>query len=168
MYYISLVGKAVKILLLIFLCQIGGGVIACLIIGALLEAFTIITLDDRGNLVFKEILYYGGLLLQIVPLFVISAQFLSLPNSEMNLIHAISVGWIGLECVVCWFLTGYKGMVGLGYLYGFSVLYIIAMALINVMCGYNYHGLLIANIVIAAVGCAVIVLARLIKGSNME
>ena len=77
--------KIAMIALLQGFCHFGGGILACLIIGSVLEYIGAVLLGECENFVVREILFYfPGMLLQIIPIYIVSAQYLALSESEMN------------------------------------------------------------------------------------
>ena len=159
--------KIAMIALLQGFCHFGGGVLASLIIGSVLEYIGAVLLGECENFVVREILFYfPGMLLQIIPIYIVSAQYLALSESEMNFIMAIAIGWAGVLQAALWFGNAFRGAAGFAVTYGASIVVFIVNAILNIFM--SFHALLVFNFVIGSLGLLVAVIARLALGSNME
>lgn len=148
-------------------CNFGGGILACLIIGSILEYIGAVVLGESENFIVREIFFYfPGMLLQIIPLYIASAQYLALSESEMNFIMAVAIGWAGVLQAAVWFGNAFRGPGGFAVTYGASIVVLIVNAIFNAFM--TYHALLIFNIVVGSLGLLVALIARLSLGSNME
>lgn len=158
--------KAILIAVLQGFCHFSGGILACLIIGSVLEWLVSVLMGDVDNVFIREVLYYASVLLQVVPMFVVSAGYLSRAEDDLNFIMAIALGWVCVVQTVLWFANGFEGAAGFAYCYSATVIVLIAEAILN--AAFSLHTLLVVNFVIAAIALAVIIIARLAMGSNME
>lgn len=148
-------------------CHFSGGILACLIIGSILEYIGAVLLGECENFVVREIIFYfPGMLLQIIPIYIASSQYLSLSESDMNFIMAVAIGWAGALQAALWFGNAFRGGAGFAVTYGVSIVVLVANAILNIFM--SYHALLIFNFVIGSLGLLVALIARLALGSNME
>ena len=74
--------------------------------------------------------------------------------------------------MICWFGDGIDGKFGYLRTYSEAGTVLIAEGIISAICSAasdnEYHALTIVNLVVFALCVAIIIIARLTKGSNME
>ncbi len=161
--------KGVILGLIAWTCNVGAALLTCLIIGTILEGIASILLgenDDDSILILKEIMYYVGLLLQLVAIFVVTVPMFSLPKKEINFMMAIAVGWIGIIAAVGWFAGAMEGVTLFAYYYGVSIGFLAVEGILYAIMGT--YPLLIVNTVLACIAIIVIIVARIKLGSNLE
>lgn len=127
-------------------------------------------LERRAQL--RETFYYSGLLLQVLPLLILTIGYLDLPDSEIGWFKAVALGFLSVTLVICWFGDGIDGKFGYLRTYSEAGTVLIAEGIISAICSAasdnEYHALTIVNLVVFALCVAIIIIARLTKGSNME
>lgn len=161
--------RGIVIAITAWACKIGAALLACLIIGAILEGIASILLADFDEkIVLKEIMYYGGMLLQLIAALIVTIQMLSLPMKEVSFLMAIPVGFTGVLSAVGWFANGFEGEASIGYYCSAAIITMGVEGLLYGILMTNTHRLLIANIVLAGISVIVIIIARLKMGSNLE
>lgn len=163
----AVVLKGIIIAVIAVFCRLSGIALALLIVGAVMEAVAAQLLGEVSIcLAFKEILYYAGLLMQIITMVVVSVPFFSLSDSDMNFIKAIALGWLCITAFGVWLANGNEGAGGYLVSYGVSVGVLIIDGLLSAMMSLGT--LLIVNTVFAGIAVALIVICRLAMGSNLE
>ncbi len=174
MYFVGLFFDCVILKGIIFaimgsFCEFSGGVWFWLILGALIEFICSVAMgewEDGG--IIRELLYIGALLMQILPLFILSIGYLKLPNGSLNFIMAVAFGWMSIMQLVLWFANAFEGAIGIFYSYGASVVILVANAIIRWIFQMSYHGLLVLNFVLGIIAVVIMIIIRLALGSNME
>jgi hypothetical protein len=162
---IGLIVKVVLVILFHFYCGMSGGLIACYIIGAVLEGIATDLMTDVENAVLRGILYYPGILLQLIAAWVITVPCYSMSADSLKFMQAIALGVTYILIVVGWFATGYEGE-GAAYYYTALVIALFVEGLLSALM--NLRVLLIINTVLAAIATVAIVIARIKLGSNLE
>lgn len=158
--------KIVVIVILQCFCKLSGGQLTCLIIGSILEYLGAVLLGDWENFIVRELFYYAGILLQVIPMYIVSSRYLALPNEQMNFIKAIALGWVCVSQLAVWIGNAFEGAGGFIFVLSASIVYFILGAILNALC--SLHTLLVTSFVIGSIALGVTVLLRLILGSNME
>lgn len=156
-------------LVLYYGCGVGIEILVCYTIGVILEFIVAFFMSEVTDLSFvKEIIYYLGLLLETIPLFVLTFQNLSLFNSDLNYWMASILAMVSVQNVCCWFGNAYEGKGS--FTYGLSGVAVsaIVMAVLMPLLGRNFHTLSIVSLVIGFVSIVIMVVARLKLGSNMD
>lgn len=158
--------KAIIIVLIAIWAHLHAALIVLMAIGSILEGITSVLMEDSDNLVAKEIMYYGGLLLQIVSVFILTIPMFALPPEEINFMMASAIGLVCITIVIGWFLMGFEGF-GFHYLY-YAVLFIFFIVEGILFAIIHTFPLLVLNTVIACISVVVIICARIKMGSNLE
>ncbi len=173
-FFIHLIINGITLFIIQKNCDLAKGALVCMIIGVILEYLVTDVGDGRGGGFFKELLYFGAILLQIVPLLVESFGFLNaekvawIPDSgEINFIMSVAVGIISVTQFVLFFLNGYEGGAAPYFRCAILPIALLVEVILASLIG-NERTVLIVNIVISFVSMAGIAVARLIMGSNME
>lgn len=161
--------RGVIVAIIAWACKVGAALLACLIIGTILEGIASILLGEVDEwLVFKEIMYYGGLLLQLIAMLIVTIPMYSLPQKEISFLMAVSFGMIGILSAVGWFANGFEGVASIGYYYGATAITVGVEGILYGIMMTNTHTLVIANTVLVGISIIVILIARLKMGSNLE
>ncbi len=158
--------KGILLAVISLFCKFNAGFVICIAVGMFLEGFVSILLDDKGNPTAKEIFYFIGLLMQIIPMIIITVHYFSLAEEKINFIKAIALGWMCIIATVGWFTNGIQGAVSFAYYYGVSIGVLAVEGILSAMTGL--HTLLIINAVVSALAVVAVLLGRLKLGNNLE
>lgn len=169
-----LIFKFALIIALAIGADLGGALLAVNCIGIVLEGIGSILMGDVDDKpVLRGILYYAGILMQVVSMILFSVPFLSQSETALgnNKIGGfLKVCGLGIVCSIIalgWFLNGFEGMTSFGYYYGAGFGIYLLEGIIFAICK-SYHTTMIVNFVIAGIAALVIIIGRIALGSNME
>ena len=162
-----LVAKGIVIGISAYFCELNAAVLACVIVGAIIEGIIALLLEDYDYTVAKEVVYFASILLQIVPMFIVTIQMFSLPEKNLNFMMAIILGWFGVMTVIDWFSNAFDGPVFFAYYYGAAIGFFAVEGILFAIIE-SYHTLLIVNMVIFCIAIIAVIIARLKLGSNVE
>lgn len=161
--------KGIIIAVMSSFCDFTGGTLFWIILGAILEFIASVAMGDVEDAsLIREIFNLGAVLMQLIPLFVLSIEYLKFPEGRLNFIMSVAFGWMSIMQLVLWFANAFEGMGGAFISFGSSILILIINAIIRLLFDMTYHGLLVFNFVIGIIAVIIIVLARIALGSNME
>lgn len=146
---------------------LSGWMLALVIIGTLLEAVASIFLGDTDKPVLRNILYYAGLLMQVVPIIVMTVPYYTMSEEKLNFIDAVSIGLIFVNIAVTWFANGFEGWIAPAYMYGGTIIYFVVAAILYAIVG-SLHALLIACTVLSGLAVGAIIIGLIVLGNNME
>lgn len=159
--------KIVTISVLSSYCDFSGGVIACLIIGSILEFIGAVALGDSDVGFVREFVFYiPGMLLQFIPILVLSVGWLSVSEYGLNFMKAIAIGWAGINQLVLFFQNGESGMVGFSATYGVTIGALIVNWILSNFI--SLHSLLVLNFIVGVIAILIAGIARIALGSNMD
>lgn len=161
-----LIFKGIMLALFSVICGMSTGLLVCCVFGVLFEGIAAHLLADSDATFIRELLYYAGVLMQIIPYIIMSVPFFTASDNDMNFLKAIAIGWGCLIIAVGWFANGFDGSGSFAYYYGASLG---ALAVEGILYAImSMHALLIVNTVVAALAVVVIIICRFAIGSNME
>ncbi len=168
-----LISKALVLIIVSIFCRLPFWAILLMAAGIILVCIAAVALGDlEYKSTLREILYYSGFALQLIPLLIVTFGYLDLPDDKIGFIRAVALGWLSISLCVSWFADGYDGTLGYLSSYGAAGIILLCEVLVWAICGISvdsqYRILTIVNLVVCAISVIIILIARLKKGSNME
>ena len=167
-----LISKAVFVAIIALFCGLPGWAIFLMAVGVLLVCVAAVALGDlERKAKLRETFYYSGLLLQVVPLLILTIGYLELSDDEIGWFKAIALGFLGVLLTICWFADGIDGKFGYLRTYSEAGTILIVEGILTAICSAavnQYRTLTIINLVAFALCVVIVIIARLTKGSNME
>ena len=154
-------------------CGLPTWAILLMAVGVILVCIAAVALGDlERKAQLRETLYYSGLILQILPLLILAIGYLQLPDESIGWFKAIALGFLSVSLVVSWFADGNDGKFGYLSAYAAAGTILIVEWIVSAICSAvsndQYHVLTIVNLVACGISVAIVIIARLTKGSNME
>ena len=168
-----LISKAVVVAIIAIFCGLPTWAILLMAVGMSLVCVAAVARGDlERKRQLRETFYYSGLILQVLPLLILAIGYLQLPDDDIGWFKAIALGFLSVSLVVSWFSDGNDGKFGYLSAYAAAGTILIVEGILSGICdavsNEQYHALTIVNLVAFAICVAIIIIARLTKGSNME
>ncbi len=159
--------KLIMFVVIQIYCKLPVFVLILMILGAVFEYVSAIAMDDYDNTFVREfIIYLPSILLQVLPIYIVSFGYLGLADGKLNFIMAVAAGWVTIVQAILWFINGFEGLSAFAYTYGASIIILVVNAILSSFMALPT--LLVVNLVLGAISMLVITIARFKLGSNME